>query len=76
MLNLLSSITLFLAQNAYEKKLTILGLALFAGLVFMLILDSIIKQKIVPKNDAVRGFLIFVFIVAVIAGLAYALFIK
>ncbi len=77
MLNLISSVMLFFSsQTENEKRLTILGLALFAGLIFYLILDSTIKQKWIPKNGTLRSFLIFVFILTIIAGGVYIIFVK
>ena len=63
----IASLVYMLAQNETEKNLTILGLALFAGLMFFLILDSLAKGHYIPKKGPVRGFLIFLLIVAVIA---------
>lgn len=58
---------LLLAQNATEKSMTYIGIALFGGFMFFLILDSLIKGKYVPKKKNVRSFLIFLFIASVIA---------
>lgn len=76
MITFLSALSLILAQNDAEKKITILGLALFAAFMFYLILDSTIKQKFIPKNGALRGFLIFVFIIIIIALFVYIIFVK
>ena len=67
MLQTLCSLVFMLAQNETEKSLTILGLALFGGLMFFLILDSLIKGKWIPKKGAARGFLCFILIMVVIA---------
>ncbi len=67
MLQTLCSLVFMLAQNETEKSLTILGLTLFGGFMFFLILDSLIKGKWVPKKGPARGFLIFIFIMVVIA---------
>ncbi len=67
MLQTICSIVFMLAQNETEKGLTILGLTLFAGFMFCLILDSLIKGKLVPKKGPVRGFLIFLLIAVIIA---------
>ncbi len=56
-----------LAQNSDEKSITIVGIALFAGLMLFLILDSLAKNVYIPKKGPVRGFLIFLLIVAIIA---------
>ena len=67
MLQTLCSLVFMLAQNETEKSLTILGLTLFGGFMFFLILDSIIKGKWIPKKGPIRGFLIFIFIMVIIA---------
>ena len=67
MLQTLCSLVFMLAQNETEKSLTILGLTLFGGFMFFLILDSLIKGKWVPKKGPTRGFLIFIFIMVIIA---------
>ena len=54
---------MLLAQNAFEKRATIIGITLFGGLIFMLFLDSIIKGKFVPKNSAIRKLLFFIFFI-------------
>ena len=76
MIEFLSSLSLLLAQNEAEKNITILGIAFFAAFMFFLILDSTIKQKFVPKNGAIRGFLIFLFILAIVAFFVYTIFVK
>ena len=67
MLQTLCSLVFMLAQNETEKSLTILGLALFGGFMFFLILDSLIKGKWIPKKGPVRGFLWFILIMVIIA---------
>ncbi len=76
MTELLTAISLILAQNEAEKTITTIGLAFFAAFIFYLILDSTIKQKFIPKNGAIRGFLIFIFILASVACICYIIFIK
>ena len=66
MISAISSAVFMLAQNSEEKSLTILGLALFAALMLFLIIDSLAKNKYIPKKGPIRGFLIFLLIVAVI----------
>ena len=66
-MNVIASIMFLLAQNETEKRLTILGVTLFAVLMCFLILDSLIKGQYIPKKGPIRGFLIFLLIVAVIA---------
>lgn len=76
MLNFISSVALLLAQNEAEKSITLIGLAFFAAFMLFLALDSVIKQKFIPKNKTIRGFLIFLFIIAAIACIWYMIFIK
>lgn len=67
MISTISSIMFMLAQNENEKSLTIVGVALFAGLMLFLIIDSLSKSQYIPKKGPLRGFLIFLLIIAVIA---------
>lgn len=76
MINFLCSLSLLLAQNEAEKMITTIGIACFAFFIFFLILDSVIKQKFIPKEGPIRGFLIFVFLLAVIGFFVYTIFIK
>ena len=72
MISYISSLALLLAQNAEEKSLTYLGVALFAGFLFFLIVDSTIKGRFVPKKDSLRKFLIVLFVVVIsILGLLF-----
>ncbi len=66
MISYVSSLALLLAQNAEEKSLTYIGLALFAGFLFFLIVDTTIKGKYVPKKPVMRNFLIVLFILVII----------
>ena len=66
MISYVSSLALLLAQNAEEKSLTYIGLALFAGFLFFLIVDTTIKGKYVPKKPVMRNFLIALFILVII----------
>ena len=66
MISYISTLALLLAQTAEEKSLTYVGLALFAGFLFFLIIDTTIKGKFVPKSPVMRKFLIFFFILIVI----------
>ena len=76
MINIVSSMYFLLAQNKFEKTLTTVGIALFVGFMFFLIIDSMVKQKYVPKDKHVRGFLIFLMILSIIAFFVYVIFIK
>jgi len=76
MMSLICNIALMLAQNETEKNMTILGVTLFCAFIFFLILDSIIKGKWVPKKGPLRGFLIFLFSIAVIAIILLIIFEK
>lgn len=73
MISYISSLALLLAQNAEEKSLTFIGVALFAGFLFFLIVDTTIKGKYVPKKPVMRNFLILLFILMII--LLFMLFI-
>lgn len=66
MISYISTLALLLAQNAEEKSLTYIGLALFAGFLFFLIIDTTIKGRFVPKKPVMRKFLIFLFIIIII----------
>lgn len=76
MIETLCSLFMLLAQNETEKGLTVLGVTLFGGFIFFLILDSIIKNKWVPKKGPVKKFLIFIFILVVIAVALLIIFYK
>lgn len=76
MISLICNITFLLAQNETEKDMTILGVTLFGAFIFFLILDSIIKGKWIPKKGPLRGFLIFLFSMAVIAIILLIIFYK
>ena len=76
MIETLCSLFMLLAQNETEKSLTVLGVTLFGGFIFFLILDSIIKNKWVPKKGPVKKFLIFIFILVVIAVALLIIFYK
>lgn len=67
MLKLQVILNLLLEQTGYEKRLTLIGVALLAVFFFMLILDGINKNKLVPKNGSLVKFLVFLFIAAIIA---------
>lgn len=66
MISYISSLALILAQNAEEKSLTYVGLAMFAGFLFFLIVDTTIKGKYVPKKSSIRNFLIVLFVLVII----------
>ena len=76
MINFLCSLSLLLAQNETEKTITTIGIACFAFFIFFLIIDSVVKQKFIPKDGPIRGFLIFLFLLAIIAFFVYVIFIK
>lgn len=67
MISQICKVCLLLAQNAREKNMTVIGIAFFAGFIFYLIVDSLIKGKLVPKKGPIRNFLIVVFILTIIA---------
>lgn len=76
MISYISSLALLLAQNAEEKSLTYLGLALFAGFLFFLIVDTTIKGKYVPKKGVIRNFLIVLFVLVIIILIMLFIFYK
>ena len=76
MISSILNVVFMLAQNGTEKSLTYLGVALFGGFMFFLIVDSLIKGKFVPKKKNVRAFLIVLFVVAVIAMILMFLYYK
>ncbi len=76
MIQTLCQIIFMLAQNESEKTLTIVGLALFGALIFYLVLDSTIKGKFIPKKGPLRNFLIFIFIMVIIAIILICIFLK
>ena len=76
MISYISTLALLLAQNAEEKSLTYIGLALFAGFLFFLIVDTTIKGRFVPKKPAMRKFLIFLFVIIVIIIILLFIFYK
>ena len=76
MITYISSLALLLAQNAEEKSLTYIGLALFAGFLFFLIVDTTIKGKFVPKKPVMRNFLIVLFILVIILLILLFIFYK
>ena len=76
MISYISTLALLLAQNAEEKSLTYIGLALFAGFLFFLIVDTTIKGRFVPKKPVMRKFLIFLFVIIVIIIILLFIFYK
>ena len=69
----ISSLALLLAQTEEEKSLTFIGVALFIGFIFFLIVDTTVKGRFVPKKPVMRKFLIVLFILMII--LLFMLFI-
>jgi hypothetical protein len=76
MISYISTLALLLAQNAEEKSLTYIGLALFAGFLFFLIVDTTIKGRFVPKKPIMRKFLIFLFVIIIIIIILLFIFYK
>lgn len=76
MLNLLNSIYFILAQNEAEKSFTILGLTLIMGFIFYILVDTLGKNKWVPKGGNVKTFLICLFVIVIIALTLYIIFNK
>ena len=59
------SVCYTLAQTAQEKNLTVVYVTLFVIAMGMLVLDTVAMKKWTPK--AVKGFLWFIFVVALVA---------
>ncbi len=76
MLNFLSSIVFLLEQNVTEKRFTILGIGIFVVFIFMLILSTLSKEGFMPKNTAVRNFMIFILIASIVALILLLIFYK
>lgn len=74
MLNKLSSIIYMLAQNATEKRMTKLGVALFVGFLVILLIHTTIKDGWLPKSKSVTYFVIFLFIISVVALILLLIF--
>ena len=76
MLNKLYTIIYMLEQNATEKRFTKLGIALFVGLLVILLIHTTIKDGLLPKSNAVKYFIIFLFIISVVALILLLIFYK
>lgn len=61
------ALQMILAQTEGEKRMTIISVALFALFVLILLIDSVTKHTIVPKNANVRLFIIFLLICTLLA---------
>ena len=72
----LVSMAFMLAQNSQEKSATIIGLTLFAGFMFFLFVDTLIKGKFVPKKGPVKKFVLFLSIMAFIIVIMLFIFYK
>lgn len=72
----LNSLVFLLAQNAEEKSITIVSVALFAAFLFYLIIDASVKGKLAPKKGPVKTFIIYLFIIAIIALILLIIFYK
>ena len=70
------SLAFMLAQNSQEKSATIIGLTLFAGFMFFLFVDTLIKGKFVPKTGPVKKFVLFLSIMAFIIVIMLFIFYK
>ena len=58
---------MLLAQTEAEKSMTIISVALFAMFMLILLIDSVTKHTIVPKNSNVKLFIIFLLVCALVA---------
>lgn len=72
----LNALVFMLAQNAQEKSITIVGIALFAAFMFYLFIDASIKGKLVPKKGPVKTFVLYLFFIAIIALILLIIFYK
>lgn len=57
---------LMLAQTEQEKKITYFGLIIFGFFLFVLVLDTFSKGKIIPNKGPLKKIVIFMFVVVVI----------
>lgn len=60
---------LMLAQTEQEKRMTILGLILFGFFLFVLVLDSFSKGKLIPSKGPLKKIVIFIFAIVVIVAI-------
>lgn len=60
---------LMLAQTEQEKRMTILGLILFGFFLFVLVLDSFSKGKLIPSKGPLKKIVIFIFVIVVIVAI-------
>lgn len=72
----LNALVFMLAQNAQEKSITIVSIALFAAFMFYLFIDASIKGKLVPKKGPVKTFVLYLFFIAIIALILLIIFYK
>ena len=63
---LLDAVLTLLAQTEGEKQMTLISVSLFALFMLILVIDSVTKQTLVPKNSNVKLFIIFLLICALI----------
>lgn len=72
----LNALVFLLAQNATEKSITLVSVALFAAFLFYLIIDASVKGKLMPKKGPVKKFVIYLFAIAIIALIMLIIFYK
>lgn len=56
-----------LAQTEQEKNMTYVGLACLAMFLFVLVLDSIAKGKLIPTKGPMKQIIMFMFVVVILA---------
>lgn len=62
---LLNIMSLLLEQNEIEKRLTSIGLVILVILFLVLVIDSIVKERFVPKSGLVRGIILVCLLLAI-----------
>ena len=67
MYNLLSYVQFMLAQNAQEKKITMISLIVMGIILLVFVIDSTARYRsdYVPRSKAFKAFLLFFFFVIV-----------
>lgn len=61
---LLNIMSLMLEQNDAERRLTTIGFVILAILFLVLLIDSAVKGRLVPKSGVVRAIILIIFILA------------
>lgn len=61
--------TLMLAQTEQEKKITYFGIIIFGFFLFVLVLDTFSKGKIIPTKGPLKKIVMFIFFIVVIVAI-------